>query len=106
MLVCLVTDLHIVPAEELLEVRLLTLRQSLAFCSMVVYLGDVLTMDVCGLTGSCVAYCELARHIVERVDRPFMFTLGNPRRRPRERRALEPPRDSECERSPRRPLRQ
>jgi hypothetical protein len=55
--------------------RLSLLRSSLQTCSLIIYSGDVLTMDSCH--GPCNPYAALARQIVDRVGRPFMFTLGN-----------------------------
>jgi hypothetical protein len=79
--VCLVTDLHMVPPwtgtqQRLMETRLEVLRDALAHCSLIIYSGDVLTMDSCRAS-ACDSSIELAQQIVESVNRPFMFTLGN-----------------------------
>lgn len=79
--VCLATDLHMIPpvgmpAVMLMETRLATLRTALSACSLVIYAGDILTMDSCDAV-ACDEHIALARRIVDHVGRPFMFTLGN-----------------------------
>ena len=78
MKVCVLSDLHLQPPLQLrLALRLQVVKQAVSSCELLIYSGDILTMDDCPSTEACAAHYELARHVVDTVAKPFMFTLGN-----------------------------
>ena len=79
MRVCLLTDLHLQPPQtQALSSRLENVRHAVVACELVIYSGDILTMDACnGNLLACSSYYSLARFVVDTIAKPFMFTLGN-----------------------------
>ena len=76
MRVCLLTDLHLQPPAH--SARLALIQQAVTPCDLVIYCGDILTMDSChGDASVCTEHFVLARRVVDTIAKPFMFTLGN-----------------------------
>ena len=71
--VCLITDLHIKPPISDDQQHIDNIKSAVVGCDVLVYSGDILTMDHAGGP----QFYDLARTLVEDVGKPFMFTLGN-----------------------------
>jgi hypothetical protein len=72
--VCILTDLHVSPPQTAgANSHLELIQTAVQDCDLLIYSGDILTMD--GAGGE--AYYTMALNVAETIGKPFMFTLGN-----------------------------
>ena len=77
--VCLLPDLHFSPpltADDSIHIQ--HIRTAVAAqCDLLIYVGDILTMDQCTSIAACASFYPTARTVVDTIGMPFLFTLGN-----------------------------
>lgn len=77
--VCLLPDLHFSPpltADDSIHIQ--HIRTAVAAqCDLLIYVGDILTMDQCTSIAACASFYPTVRTVVDTIGMPFLFTLGN-----------------------------
>ena len=77
--VCLLPDLHFSPpltADDSIHIQ--HIRTAVAAqCDLLIYVGDILTMDQCTSIAACASFYPAVRTVVDTIGMPFLFTLGN-----------------------------